>query len=75
MADLTNNRTNLNPNKFNRQTAVAINYTSRSISSQPKDEPRFDDLIVSLANAHENRRARQVNEWERMRQPYVYLNA
>lgn len=28
---------------------------------------RFDDLIVSLANAHENRRARQVTEWERMR--------
>lgn len=28
---------------------------------------RFDDLIVSLANAHENRRARQVIEWERMR--------
>ena len=28
---------------------------------------RFDDLIVMLANAHENRRARQVTEWERMR--------
>ena len=28
---------------------------------------RFDDLIVTLANAHENRRARQVTEWERMR--------
>lgn len=28
---------------------------------------RFDELIVSLANTHENRRARQVTEWERMR--------
>ncbi|MFT3744422.1 MAG: hypothetical protein QM785_09005 [Pyrinomonadaceae bacterium] len=28
---------------------------------------RFDDLIVSLSNAHENRRARQVTEWESMR--------
>lgn len=28
---------------------------------------RFDDLIVTLANAHENRRARQVTEWESMR--------
>ena len=28
---------------------------------------RLDDLIVTLANAHENRRARQVTEWEHMR--------
>ena len=27
-----------------------------------------DDVIVSLANAYENRRARQATEWERMRQ-------
>jgi len=26
-----------------------------------------DDVIASLANATENRRARQVSEWERMR--------
>ena len=25
-----------------------------------------DDVIAHLANAHENRRARQVTEWERM---------
>ncbi|HEV7700889.1 MAG TPA: hypothetical protein VGO43_11715 [Pyrinomonadaceae bacterium] len=25
-----------------------------------------DDIIVSLANAHENRRARQVTEWQRL---------
>jgi len=28
---------------------------------------RFDDLIVALANTHENQRARQVTEWEGMR--------
>lgn len=33
---------------------------SRSIS---RERPS-DDLIVTLSNAHENRRARQVNEWE-----------
>lgn len=27
---------------------------------------RFDELMNALANAHENRRARQVMEWERM---------
>ena len=39
-------------------------FTDRSHSGR---NFRFDDLIVSLANAHENRRARQVTEWERMR--------
>lgn len=29
--------------------------------------PRIDDVIVALANSHENRRARQVSEWEQMR--------
>jgi len=30
------------------------------------DRTPVDELIVSLAEARENRRARQVNEWERM---------
>ena len=30
------------------------------------DRGTLDELIMSLANARENRRARQVNEWERM---------
>ena len=38
--------------------------------SQPK---QIDDLIVSLANAHENRRARQVTEWEVMGRHHVQL--
>ena len=62
-------KTEGNPNKLTRQDAAAINYLSEtriSTRSQPK---HIDDLIVSLANAHENARARQVNEWERMRQP------
>ncbi|MEQ1606230.1 MAG: hypothetical protein ABL999_15325 [Pyrinomonadaceae bacterium] len=39
-------------------------FSDRTRSNKPF---RFDDLIVSLANAHENRRARQVTEWESMR--------
>lgn len=27
--------------------------------------PQADDVILSLANAYENKRARQVTEWER----------
>ncbi len=52
-------------------SSAAINYKSDS-SSPPKSRIgskfRFDDLIVSLADAHENCRARQVTEWEKMRQ-------
>ena len=61
--------------KLTRQdAAAAINYISDTLSSarsQSKDNPRFDDLIVSLTNAHENRRARQVTEWERMRRQNI----
>ncbi len=35
--------------------------------SQNNNNIPIDDLIVSLANADENRRARQATEWERMR--------
>ena len=55
-----------------RQDAAAvINYSPETHSSKrshPKDIPRIDDLIVSLADAHENARARQVTEWEHLRQ-------
>ncbi len=33
--------------------------------SQSSSSTRHDDVILSLANAYENKRARQVNEWER----------
>ncbi len=71
MANRINPKIDGKLDNLNRQNAAAINYISETLSSsrsQPKDNPRFDDLIVSLANAHENRRARQVTEWERMRQ-------
>lgn len=64
----------INPNRdskrdrLNRQDAAAINYFSETLPST-KSQPKYiDDLIVFLANAHENARARQVTEWERMRQ-------
>jgi len=39
-------------------------HTSRANNTNARP---FDDVIASLANATENRRARQVSEWERMR--------
>ncbi len=40
--------------------------TSRSLSAK-RDKPKTDDIIMSLANSYENKRARQVTEWEMMR--------
>ena len=66
----------VNPNETN--TARRNNDNKGQISSfsaehfparNPKHnapEPN-DDLMVSLANAYENKRARQVNEWEKLR--------
>lgn len=41
---------------------------SQTLSSKQLDHDRapIDELILSLASARENRRARQVSEWERM---------
>jgi len=72
MVNRNNTKTDGKPDKLTRQDAVdAFNYISETLSSntsKSRDKPRFDDLIGSLANAHENRRARQVTEWEEMRQ-------
>ena len=39
--------------------------------NQLKDSFFSDDLIASLSNAYENRRARQVVEWERLHRQNV----
>lgn len=41
--------------------------TSYKLEHFPAQQPKnIDDVIFSLANASENRRARQVTEWERL---------
>ena len=40
--------------------------TLASRNTNSKYNPALDDVISLLANAHENRRARQVSDWERM---------
>ncbi len=47
-----------------QQHSSTAHFKDRSRTNKPF---RFDDLLVTLANAHENRRALQVSEWERMR--------
>jgi len=49
---------------------AGITFHPEALTSTPvnnRSAPAIDDLIAALANAHENRRARQVTEWERMR--------
>ena len=41
-------------------------------SSRPRSNEKTEDVIVSLSDAYENRRARQVGEWERLYSDNVY---
>jgi hypothetical protein len=58
MAERTNQNTVRDTDSRHRQESH-----SRSASAR---DPRDEDVIASLANARENRRARQVGEWERV---------
>ena len=52
------------------ETKAVVNYISQLLSSRisKQSEPQSnDDLIVSLSERCENRRARQVFEWEKIR--------
>lgn len=43
----------------------ALSHALSSSRSPSKNDPINDELIITLADAYENKRARQVNEWER----------
>lgn len=59
---VTRNETNTaRPNDRNPNTSYRLEHFP---AQQSKN---IDDVIISLANASENRRARQVTEWERLR--------
>jgi len=65
MANRINPKTGGELDKIKRPEP-GINYISHTLSS-PRTQPKqIDDLIIALANAHENRRARQVTKWELM---------
>jgi hypothetical protein len=53
---------NENPNQ---QTLNARLSSGSDRSMRGRDRSTDLDVLVSLADAYENRRARQVNEWER----------
>jgi hypothetical protein len=57
--------------KLNENETLAVaGYISQLLSkrnSKQKENFLNDDLILSLSDAHENKRARQVFEWEKVR--------
>jgi HD superfamily phosphohydrolase YqeK len=60
-----------------KETAAVVNYISQLLSArlQKQSEQTNDDLIVFLSDKRENRRARQVVEWERVRRQNVQQRA
>ena len=65
--------------KLNEKESLAVlDYISDLLSTRlPKSKENFtnDDIIVSLSDAVENKRARQVFEWERVRRKYLHRAA
>lgn len=65
--------------KINESDRVAVlSYISELLPPKKKHSqeiPVSDELIVSLADAHENRRAQQVTEWEQMRRRSMHQTA
>ena len=60
------------------ETLAVLQYISQLLSkriSQQKNNLPNDDLIVSLSDAYENKRARQVFEWEKVRRQTVQRTA
>ena len=55
-------------NKLNESDTITTHKYASDLylSRRSIDNSTNDDVIASLANTHENRRARQVTEWERM---------
>ena len=49
-----------------KESAVLGYQTLSSQKNQYKDSLYTDDVIASLSDAYENRRAQQVTEWERL---------
>ena len=72
MVNQTNTNVASEINKLNeKETSAVLDYIStlltKRISKSKENNILNDDLIVSLSDAYENKRARQVIEWESVR--------
>jgi hypothetical protein len=69
------NLTSTNAAAEARNESDIQNTHSQFSSTKPRSAEKNDDLIMSLSDAYENRRARQVGEWERLYGRNVYRGA
>lgn len=73
------NQINNSTGEINEQTSGhALSTISQPPTSQrtrSRENLSNEDLILSLSNAYENKRARQVTEWERLHSQNIYRTA
>ncbi len=58
-----------------RETDKPLSDTASAPTSSRNNTGSTNDVLAKLANAYENRRARQVFEWERSQPHYLRRNA
>jgi hypothetical protein len=81
MVKQTNSKIVREIDKLNEnETLAVLDYISQLLSSRqqfpiPNETPSGDDLIASLSENRENRCARQVVEWEKVRRRGHYQRA
>ncbi len=79
MVEQTNKNIASQIDKLNEtETLAVVGYISQILSkriSKTNENYSNDDLIVSLSDAYENKRARQVFEWEKIRRQNAQRNA
>jgi hypothetical protein len=54
-----------------RDIEIPLSDNAASRTASRSNTNTSDEMIVTLANAYENKRARQVTEWERAQSVYV----
>ena len=71
----TNTRVSDENKLSNNELSAAYNEHPELLQSRKSHDSPADDLILSLSDAYENKRARQVFEWERVRRQDVHRAA
>jgi hypothetical protein len=77
MVNQANTNVTRDIDKLNEKDNLAVSGLAELLSSRKpqKDNLINDEVIVSLSDAYENKRARQVTEWERLRRQAVRRSA
>lgn len=66
------NRTRITKTGVAGKQSNTSNQPTLLSAPNPRSNEKTEDVIVSLSDAYENRRARQVGEWERLYSDNIY---